>query len=103
MATRCSPRRAALKAYVASCLVLDVRLPGLSGLDFQAELTKADVRIPIVSITGHGDIPTTVQAMKAGAVDFVAKPFRDQDLLDAVTTRSNATRNAVSMRKRSRT
>jgi FixJ family two-component response regulator len=71
---------------VPSCLVLDVRLPGLSGLDFQAELLKADIRIPIVFITGHGDIPMTVQAMKAGAVDFLAKPFRDQDLLDAVAT-----------------
>jgi FixJ family two-component response regulator len=69
---------------VPSCLVLDVRLPGLSGLDFQAGLMKADVRIPIVFITGHGDIPMTVQAMKAGAVDFLTKPFRDQDLLDAV-------------------
>jgi FixJ family two-component response regulator len=69
---------------VPSCLVLDVRLPGLSGLDFQAELIRADVRIPIVFITGHGDIPMTVRAMKAGAVDFLAKPFRDQDLLDAV-------------------
>jgi FixJ family two-component response regulator len=66
--------------------VLDVRLPGLSGLDFQAELIKADVRIPIVFITGHGDISMTVRAMKAGAVDFLAKPFRDQDLLDAVAT-----------------
>ena len=70
---------------VPSCLVLDVRLPGLSGLDFQVELAKADVRIPIVFITGHGDIPMSVRAMKAGAVDFLAKPFRDQDLLDAVT------------------
>jgi FixJ family two-component response regulator len=69
---------------VPSCLVLDVRLPGLSGLDFQTELAKADIRIPIVFITGHGDIPMTVRAMKAGAVDFLAKPFRDQDLLDAV-------------------
>jgi FixJ family two-component response regulator len=69
---------------VPGCLVLDVRLPGLSGLDFQAELIRADVRIPIVFITGHGDIPMTVRAMKAGAVDFLAKPFRDQDLLDAV-------------------
>jgi FixJ family two-component response regulator len=69
---------------VPSCLVLDVRLPGLSGLDFQAEMTKADVRIPIVFITGHGDIPMSVRAMKAGAVDFLTKPFRDQDLLDAV-------------------
>jgi len=71
---------------VPGCLVLDVRLPGLSGLDFQAELLKADVRISIVFITGHGDIPMSVRAMKAGAVDFLAKPFRDQDLLDAVTT-----------------
>jgi FixJ family two-component response regulator len=69
---------------VSSCLVLDVRLPGLSGLDFQAELTKADVRIPIVFMTGHGDIPMTVRAMKAGAIDFLTKPFRDQDMLDAV-------------------
>jgi FixJ family two-component response regulator len=69
---------------VPSCLVLDVRLPGLSGLDFQAELAKADIRIPIVFVTGHGDIPMTVRAMKAGAVEFLAKPFRDQDLLDAV-------------------
>jgi FixJ family two-component response regulator len=71
---------------VPSCLVLDVRLPGLSGFDFQVELMKADIRIPIVFITGHGDIPMTVRAMKAGAVDFLAKPFRDQDLLDAVAT-----------------
>jgi len=71
---------------VPSCLVLDVRLPGLSGFDFQVELTKADIRIPIIFITGHGDIPMTVRAMKAGAVDFLAKPFRDQDLLDAVAT-----------------
>ena len=68
------------------CLVLDVRLPGLSGLDFQSELTRADIRIPIIFITGHGDIPMSVRAMKAGAVDFLAKPFRDQDLLDAVAT-----------------
>jgi FixJ family two-component response regulator len=73
-----------VRPNVPSCLVLDVRLPGLSGLDFQAELAKADVRIPIVFITGHGDIPMTVRAMKAGAVDFLAKPFRDQDLLNAV-------------------
>jgi FixJ family two-component response regulator len=68
----------------ASCLVLDVRLPGVSGLDFQTELAKANVRIPIVFITGHGDIPMTVKAMKAGAVEFLTKPFREQDLLDAV-------------------
>jgi FixJ family two-component response regulator len=67
-----------------ACLVLDVRLPGVSGLDFQAELTKADIRIPIIFITGHGDIPMTVRAIKAGAVEFLTKPFRDQDLLDAV-------------------
>ena len=69
---------------VASCLVLDIRLPGPSGLDFQAELAKANIQIPIIFMTGHGDIPMTVKAMKAGAVDFLAKPFRDQDMLDAV-------------------
>jgi FixJ family two-component response regulator len=68
----------------ASCLVLDIRLPGLSGLDFQTELAKLNVNIPIVFITGHGDIPMTVQAMKAGAVEFLTKPIREQDLLDAV-------------------
>jgi FixJ family two-component response regulator len=67
-----------------TCLVLDVRLPGLSGLDFQAELTRAKIDIPIVFMTGHGDIPMTVRAMKAGAVEFLPKPFRDQDMLDAV-------------------
>jgi FixJ family two-component response regulator len=70
---------------VASCLVLDVRLPGLSGLDFQAELAKANIHIPIIFMTGHGDIPMSVRAMKGGAVDFLTKPFRDQDMLDAVT------------------
>jgi len=69
---------------VASCLILDIRLPRLSGLDFQAELAKADIRIPIIFMTGHGDIPMTVQAMKAGAVEFLTKPFRDQELLDAI-------------------
>jgi FixJ family two-component response regulator len=69
---------------VPSCLILDVRLPGLSGLDFQAELAKASIQMPIIFITGHGDIPMTVRAMKAGAVEFLTKPFRDQDLLDAV-------------------
>src|SRR3984885_1192809 len=68
----------------AACLVLDVRLPGLSGLDFQSELAKAKIQIPIIFITGHGDIPMSVRAMKAGAVEFLTKPFRDQDLLDAV-------------------
>jgi FixJ family two-component response regulator len=67
-----------------SCLVLDVRLPGLSGLDFQAELAKAGMHLPFIFITGHGDIPMSVRAMKAGAVEFLTKPFRDQDLLDAV-------------------
>jgi FixJ family two-component response regulator len=71
---------------VASCLVLDVRLPGLSGLDFQTELAKANIHIPIIFMTGHGDIPMTVRAMKSGAVDFLTKPFRDQDMLDAVVT-----------------
>jgi len=69
---------------VASCLVLDIRLPGPSGLDFQAELAKANIQIPIIFMTGHGDIPMTVKAMKAGAIDFLTKPFRDQDMLDAV-------------------
>jgi FixJ family two-component response regulator len=71
---------------VASCLVLDIRLPGLSGLDLQTELARANIHIPIIFITGHGDIPMTVRAMKGGAVDFLTKPFRDQDLLDAVMT-----------------
>ena len=69
---------------VPACLILDVRLPGLSGLDIQRELAKADIQIPIIFMTGHGDIPMSVRAMKAGAVDFLTKPFRDQDLLDAV-------------------
>jgi FixJ family two-component response regulator len=68
-----------------SCLVLDVRLPGLGGLDFQSELSKVNASIPIIFMTGHGDIPMSVKAMKAGAVDFLTKPFRDQDMLDAVT------------------
>jgi FixJ family two-component response regulator len=67
-----------------SCLILDVRLPGVNGLDFQRELADADIRIPIIFITGHGDIPMTVKAMKSGAVEFLTKPFRDQDLLDAI-------------------
>jgi FixJ family two-component response regulator len=69
---------------VAGCLVLDIRLPGLSGLDFQIELARANIHIPIIFVTGHGDIPMTVRAMKGGAVDFLTKPFRDQDMLDAV-------------------
>ena len=67
-----------------SCLVLDVRLPGVNGLDFQRELAAAGVHVPIIFITGHGDIPMTVKAMKSGAVEFLTKPFRDQDLLDAI-------------------
>lgn len=67
-----------------SCLVLDIRLPGVSGLDFQSHLVKVGIHLPIVFMTGHGDIPMSVRAMKAGAVDFLAKPFRDQDMLDAV-------------------
>jgi FixJ family two-component response regulator len=67
-----------------SCLILDVRLPGVSGLDFQRELVDTGLRIPIIFITGHGDIPMTVKAMKSGAVEFLTKPFRDQDLLDAI-------------------
>ena len=86
----------------ASCLVLDVRLPGQSGLDFQAELAKANIHIPIIFMTGHGHIPMTVRAMKGGAIDFLAKPFRDQDMLDAVTaaiTRDRARLDAESARR----
>ena len=75
---------ASLHNDVPQCLVLDVRLQGLSGLDFQSQLRGANINIPIIFITGHGDIPMTVKAMKAGAVEFLTKPFRDQDLLDAV-------------------
>ena len=70
---------------VASCLVLDVRLPGVSGLDFQTELAKANIHVPIIFMTGHGDIPMSVRAMKAGAMDFLTKPFRQQEMLDAVS------------------
>ncbi|MCK1643085.1 response regulator transcription factor [Bradyrhizobium sp. 157] len=83
-----------------SCLILDIRLPRLSGLDFQAELAKADIHIPIIFMTGHGDIPMTVRAMKAGAVDFLTKPFRDQDMLDAVTAaieRDRSSRNEANV------
>jgi FixJ family two-component response regulator len=78
---------------VPSCLVLDVRLQGTSGLDFQSELTRSNVNLPIVFMTGHGDIAMTVRAMKAGAVDFLAKPFREQDLLDAVTAALDKDKN----------
>jgi FixJ family two-component response regulator len=70
---------------LAGCLVLDVRLPGISGLDFQSQLAEFGIHLPVILVTGHGDIPMSVRAMKAGAVDFLPKPFRDQDLLDAVT------------------
>ena len=70
---------------LAGCLVLDVRLPGISGLEFQSQLAELGIRLPVILVTGHGDIPMSVRAMKAGAVDFLQKPFRDQDLLDAVT------------------
>ena len=79
---------------VPSCLVLDVRLPGLSGLNLQRELTARGISIPIVFITGHGDIPMSVQAMKAGAVEFLTKPFRDQDLLDAIEQATERDRSA---------
>jgi FixJ family two-component response regulator len=72
------------RANGPSCLVLDIRLPGINGLDFQRQLADAGVHIPIIFITGHGDIPMTVRAMKSGAVEFLTKPFRDQDLLDAI-------------------
>jgi FixJ family two-component response regulator len=67
------------------CLVLDVRLPGIGGLDFQAQLTQIGIRLPVILMTGHGDVPMSVRGMKAGAIDFLIKPFRDQDMLDAVT------------------
>jgi FixJ family two-component response regulator len=84
--TFASPREflGADRRNIPGCLVLDVRLQGASGLDFQRQLTAANIEIPIIFITGHGDIPMTVQAMKAGAVDFLTKPFRDQDFLDAI-------------------
>jgi FixJ family two-component response regulator len=91
----------------AGCLVLDVRLPGSSGLDFQAELARADIQLPIIFITGHGDIPMTVRAMKAGAMEFLTKPIRDQDLLDAVQrgidldrTRREQNRSVTELRSR---
>ncbi|MDP3859781.1 MAG: response regulator transcription factor [Stagnimonas sp.] len=77
---------AAKRPDLPSCLVLDIRLPGISGLDFQQQLQQAGVHIPVVLMTGHGDIPMSVRGMKAGAIDFLTKPFRDQDMLDAVGT-----------------
>ena len=88
-------------------MVLDVRLPGLSGLDFQQELAREDIPIPIIFITGHGDIPMSVRAMKAGAVEFLTKPLRDQDLLDAIhaalrrdRSRPEEERKAADLRRR---
>lgn len=84
------------------CLVLDVRLPGKSGLDFQRELNDENVHLPIIFLTGHGDIPMSVRAMKAGAVEFLTKPFREQDLLDAVQValdRDRATREDAKLRR----
>jgi FixJ family two-component response regulator len=84
---------------VLGCIVLDVRLPGMSGIDFQARLTDLGILLPVVLMTGHGDIPMSVKAMKAGAIDFLAKPFRDQDMLDAVSAaieRDRARRSADS-------
>jgi FixJ family two-component response regulator len=75
---------AAMRPGAPGCLVLDIRLPGVSGLEFQDQLARANATIPIIFMTGHGDIPMSVRAMKAGAVDFLTKPFRDQDMLDAV-------------------
>ena len=92
---------------VVSCLVLDIRLPGLGGLDLQDELSKANISIPVIFMTGYGDIPMSVRAMKAGAVDFLTKPFRDQDMVDAVTialerdrTRRKAEQRLADLRSR---
>ena len=82
------------------CLVLDVRLPGLSGLDFQNEMTKSNIELPVIFITGHGDVPMSVRALKAGAIEFLPKPFRDQDLLDAIhdgIARDRARRQAAAI------
>ena len=84
---------------VPGCLVLDVRLPGLSGLDLQKRMAEAGIEIPIIFITGHGDIPMSVRAMKAGAVEFLTKPFRDQDLLDAVQQALERDRTARAQRE----
>ena len=88
---------AANRPDVPGCLVLDVRMPGISGLEFQEKLSGLGIRLPVILMTGHGDIPMSVRGMKAGAVDFLTKPFRDQDMLDAVTTairRDRARRDA---------
>jgi FixJ family two-component response regulator len=94
----------------ASCMIVDIRLPGMSGLDFQTSLVQADINTPVVFMTGHGDVPMTVRAMKAGAVDFLTKPFRAQDMLDAVETaigrsraRRRTDRTAAELRARAAT
>jgi FixJ family two-component response regulator len=84
---------------VPSCLVLDVRLPGLSGFELHSELIKANIHIPIIFMTAHGDIPMSVRAMKTGAVDFITKPFRDQDMLEAVAAAINRDRDRLSVDK----
>jgi FixJ family two-component response regulator len=90
---------AAKRTDAPSCLILDVRLPGMSGLHFQAELAKANSSIPIIFITGHDDIPMSVKAMKAGAVEFLIKPFRDQDLLDAIKVALERARSWIESEK----
>lgn len=87
------------RSDIPSCLILDVRLPGISGLDFQNELRKAGIHIPIIFITGYGDIPMTVKAMKSGAVEFLTKPFRDQELLDAIQQALDRDRTAHQQHK----
>jgi FixJ family two-component response regulator len=98
---------AARRSNAVGCLILDVRMPGTSGLDFQAQLGGLDIDLPVILMTGYGDIPMSVRGMKAGAVDFLTKPFRHQDLLDAVTTaverhRSRMTANAEAAELRER-
>jgi len=83
----------------ASCMVVDIRLPGMSGLDFQATLVRAKINTPVVFMSGHGDVPMTVRAMKAGAVDFLVKPFRDQDMLDAVAAAIERNRRRLNVEK----
>jgi FixJ family two-component response regulator len=83
----------------ASCMVVDIRLPGMSGLDFQTTLARAKINLPLIFMSGYGDVPMTVRAMKAGAVDFLIKPFRDQDMLDAVTTALERNRSRLSAEK----
>ena len=91
-------------ADTPGCIVLDVRLPGLSGLDFQSQLAASGIDLPIIFMTGHGDIPMSVRAMKAGAIDFLAKPFREQDMLDAVACRAQVRcANAAATPRRYRT